>query len=433
MLAPGRPRAFLDNAISVDAIMLILIVVLIAVVVIGLASAVLVTTGRRRGLRRPTGPDRLEAPASDRDAVPTGTSASAGLVLPADIGEPALDDAPALDEAAPLAEPGLLVSPGLAEPTTSEAGEDVGAPVEAPEEPPRLRDRLGRTRSLFAGYLASVRARERIEDATWDDLEEALILADVGAGLTGRILDDLRTRVKREGINRPEDLVDALKAELVAIMQGDRELHLFPDVTNVWLVVGVNGVGKTTTIGKLGLREVGAGRQVVMAAGDTFRAAAADQLQLWADRVGASIIRGNEGGDPGAVVFDAVQHAAARGADLVLADTAGRLHTKTNLMEELKKVRRVAERPPGSVSEVLLVIDATTGQNGLIQAQQFAAATGVTGVVLTKLDGTAKGGIAVAICAELGIPIKLVGLGERPEDLVDFDPFEFVEALVAAP
>jgi fused signal recognition particle receptor len=170
-----------------------------------------------------------------------------------------------------------------------------------------------------------------------------------------------------------------------------------------------------------------------MAAGDTFRAAAADQLELWAVRVGASIIRGNEGGDPGAVVFDAVQHAAARHADLVLADTAGRLHTKTNLMEELKKVRRVAERPPGHVSEVLLVIDATTGQNGLIQAQQFAAATGVTGVVLTKLDGTAKGGIALAIRARLGIPIKLVGLGERPEDLVDFDADEFVDALVSGP
>jgi fused signal recognition particle receptor len=276
-----------------------------------------------------------------------------------------------------------------------------------------------------------VRARDRIDDATWEELEEALILADVGVGLTARILDDLRGRVKQEGINRPEDLVDALKGELVGILQGDRELHLTAGATNVWLFVGVNGVGKTTTIGKLGLRQVRQGHRVVMAAGDTFRAAAADQLELWADRVGASIIRGSEGGDPAAVVFDAVQHASARHADVVLADTAGRLHTKTNLMEELKKVRRVAERPPGSVSEVLLVIDATTGQNGLIQAQQFAAATGVTGVVLTKLDGTAKGGIALAICADLGIPIKLVGLGERPEDLVDFDPAEFVDALVA--
>jgi fused signal recognition particle receptor len=168
-----------------------------------------------------------------------------------------------------------------------------------------------------------------------------------------------------------------------------------------------------------------------MAAADTFRAAAADQLETWAGRVGAEVVRGNEGGDPGAVVFDAIQHAAARGTDLVLADTAGRLHTKTNLMEELKKVRRVAERPPGQVTEVLLVIDATTGQNGLIQARQFADAVGVTGVVLTKLDGTAKGGIALAIRSELGIPIKLVGLGEGAEDLVDFDAAEFVDALVS--
>jgi fused signal recognition particle receptor len=299
--------------------------------------------------------------------------------------------------------------------------------------PPRMRDRLGRTRSLFAGYLSSVRSRQRIDNDTWDELEEALILADVGAELTAQILDDLRRRVKQEGIGSSEDLVAALKTELINTLAGDRELHFAPDATNVWLFVGVNGVGKTTTIGKIGMRQAREGHRVVMAAGDTFRAAAADQLELWAERVGASIIRGNEGGDPGAVVFDAVQHAAARHADLVLADTAGRLHTKTNLMEELKKVRRVAERPPGHVSEVLLVIDATTGQNGLIQAQQFAAATGVTGVVLTKLDGTAKGGIALAIRAQLGIPIKLVGLGEGPEDLVDFDADEFVDALVANP
>ena len=310
--------------------------------------------------------------------------------------------------------------------------EAVPAEIAAPAEPPRMRDRLGRARSLFAGYLSSVRSRDRIDESTWEELEEALILADVGAELTMRILDDLRRRVKQERISDPDELVNALKAELTTILDGDRELHLLPDATNVWLFVGVNGVGKTTTIGKLGRRGVREGHRVVMAAGDTFRAAAADQLELWADRVGASIIRGKEGGDPGAVVFDAIQHAAARNADLVLADTAGRLHTKTNLMEELKKVRRVAERPPGQVSEVLLIIDATTGQNGLIQAQQFAAATGVTGVVLTKLDGTAKGGIALAIEASLGIPIKLVGLGEGPDDLVDFNAAEFVDALVSA-
>jgi fused signal recognition particle receptor len=198
----------------------------------------------------------------------------------------------------------------------------------------------------------------------------------------------------------------------------------------VWLFVGVNGVGKTTTIGKVGAAQHGAGRSVVLAAGDTFRAAAAEQLGMWGERIGVEVVRGNEGGDPGAVIFDAVQHAAARGIELVLGDTAGRLHTKVNLMEELKKVRRVAERPPGHVSEVLLVLDATTGQNGLIQAKQFAGAVGVTGVVLTKLDGTAKGGIALAIQTELGIPIKLVGVGEGAADLIPFDAEEFVDALV---
>jgi fused signal recognition particle receptor len=319
-------------------------------------------------------------------------------------------------------------------------------PADAPEvlaAPPRFRDRLGRARSLFGGYLTSIRAKERIDEATWEELEEALILADVGAPVAAQMLDDLRLRVKNEGIQNADQLVEALKLELIGLLQGDQQLHHAATTattattagepadktTTVWLFVGVNGVGKTTTIGKLGLRQAAAGHKVVMAAGDTFRAAAADQLEMWAGRVGATIIRGSEGGDPGAVVFDAVQHAAARGADLVLADTAGRLHTKTNLMEELKKVRRVAERPPGQVTEVLLVIDATTGQNGLVQARQFAEAVGVTGVVLTKLDGTAKGGIVVAIRSELNIPIKLVGLGEGAEDLVDFDAEEFVNAL----
>jgi fused signal recognition particle receptor len=191
----------------------------------------------------------------------------------------------------------------------------------------------------------------------------------------------------------------------------------------------VNGVGKTTTIGKVARQQSAAGRSVLLAAGDTFRAAAGDQLAMWAERVGVEVVRGREGGDPSAVVFDAVQRAAARGNDLVLADTAGRLHTKVNLVEELKKIRRVAERPPGKVTEVLLVLDATTGQNGLTQARQFLDAVGVTGVVLTKLDGTAKGGIVVAVERELGLPVKLVGLGEGPDDLVPFSPPEFVGAL----
>lgn len=298
-------------------------------------------------------------------------------------------------------------------------------------ERPRLRDRLGKARSLFGGYLGAIRSRERIDESTWEALEEALILADVGADTAMALLDDLRTQVKAAGITNPEELVGRLRDDLVARLDADRSLHLEPGVTNVWLMVGVNGVGKTTTIGKLAHRQRAEGRKVIVAAGDTFRAAAADQLASWAERAGVEIVRGNEGGDPGAVIFDAVQHAAAAGADLVLADTAGRLHNKVNLMEELKKVRRVAERPPGKVTEALLVLDATTGQNGLTQAKIFAEAVGVTGVVLTKLDGTAKGGIALAVQTELGIPVKLVGVGESAEDLIAFDPVEFVDALVA--
>jgi fused signal recognition particle receptor len=307
-------------------------------------------------------------------------------------------------------------------------------PVEAPEAPakPRFRDRLGKARGLLAGYLGTVRARTKIDDDSWDELEEALIRADVGIAATTALLDQLRAQVKAEGISTSEALVDALKDNLKKRLSiADRTLRIEPGLPNVWLFVGVNGVGKTTTIGKVGHLQIGEGRTVIMAAGDTFRAAAAEQLELWSKRVGATLVRGNEGGDPGAVVFDAVERAAARHTDLVLADTAGRLHTKINLMEELKKVRRVADKPPGKVTEVLLVIDATTGQNGLVQAKQFTEAVEVTGVVLTKLDGTAKGGIVLAIQNDLGIPIKLVGLGETAEDLIPFDPDEFIDALFA--
>jgi fused signal recognition particle receptor len=327
---------------------------------------------------------------------------------------------------------------------TVEAPVDVEAPVvvepepaevevvEAPAPRPRFRDRLGKARSLLSGYVGSILSRSDIDDDTWDELEEALVRADVGVGATQAILDDLRTRVKDEGITSSQQLVDVLKDDLKKqLTQADPSLRYEPGPPNVWLFVGVNGVGKTTTIGKVALQQQQAGRSVVLAAGDTFRAAAGEQLELWAQRVGADIVRGAEGADPGSVVFDAVQRAAARDVDLVLADTAGRLHTKVNLMEELKKVRRVAERDDGKVTEVLLVLDATTGQNGLVQAKQFTEAVDVTGVVLTKLDGTAKGGIAMAIQQELGIPIKLVGLGEKAEDLVTFDPDEFVEALFA--
>ena len=320
-------------------------------------------------------------------------------------------------------------------PATTPGEEAAGGTVVAPPPEPELvkpsfRDRLAKARGTFSGYLGSIRSR-KVDAETWDELEEALIRADVGVAATQQILDELRATAKDESITDPEILLDRLKSQLKTLLaRGDRSLRFEPGSPNVWLFVGVNGVGKTTTIGKIARQQQAGGRSVVMAAGDTFRAAAAEQLGMWAERTGADIVRGNEGGDPSAVVFDAVERAAARGNDLVLGDTAGRLHTKTNLMEELSKVRRVADRDPGNVTEVLLVLDATTGQNGLVQAKQFTEAVEVTGVVLTKLDGSAKGGIALAIQATLGIPIKLVGLGETVDDLVEFDPDEFVEALL---
>ncbi len=299
--------------------------------------------------------------------------------------------------------------------------------------PLTLRERMSRARSTLAGAFAGVRGRRGITDETWDDLEEGLLLADVGVGVTTNLLDDLRTRVKAKELTEPDELLDALRGDMKDQLAGaDRALHyeVADDGSpNVWLFVGVNGVGKTTTIGKVANQQKADGRSVLLAAGDTFRAAAAEQLGTWAERAGVDLVRGNEGGDPSAVVFDAVEAATARKVDLVLADTAGRLHTKTNLMEELRKVRRVAEKGAGRVTEVLLVIDATTGQNGLAQAREFGDVSQVTGVVLTKLDGSAKGGIVFAVETELGIPVKLVGVGETIDDLVPFDPDEFVDAL----
>jgi fused signal recognition particle receptor len=328
-------------------------------------------------------------------------------------------------------------------PETEAEIEEALAPVElepGPEaveviERPRFRDRLAKARATFASAFTSVRSRGGIDEATWEDLEDALLSADVGLDVTTELLDGLRERVKAKEITDPDALLEALKEEMKQRLgDADRSLHFEDGVKgapNVWLFVGVNGVGKTTTIGKVGYEQAHGGRTVVMAAGDTFRAAAAEQLHTWAERAGADFVRGTEGGDPSAVIYDAVQRAAARHYDLVLADTAGRLHTKTNLMEELRKVRRVADRDPGRVTEVLLVIDATTGQNGLTQAREFADATEVTGVVLTKLDGSAKGGIVFAIDTGMGLPVKLVGLGEGVADLVPFDPDDFVEALFA--
>lgn len=300
-------------------------------------------------------------------------------------------------------------------------------------EPASLRDRLSKARAAFTGAFLGVRTRQGITDETWDDLEEALLRADVGVAVTTDLLGPLRARVSSKEITQPGALLDALRADMVSRLEGsDRGLSVAPiepGHPEVWLFVGVNGVGKTTTIGKVAAQQRQAGRRVMLAAGDTFRAAAAEQLAAWAERADAEFVRGAEGGDPSSVIFDAIERAAARDIELVLADTAGRLQNKTNLMEELRKVRRVAEKGQGRVTEVLLVIDATTGQNGMSQAQVFAEVTDVTGVVLTKLDGSAKGGIVFAIETQLGLPVKLVGLGEQLGDLVAFDPAEFVGAL----
>lgn len=357
-------------------------------------------------------------------------------------------------EKAAVAEPEVAPGPEAPAPPVEAEPEVLQAPaVEAePEVPvapapevvelPTYRSRLGKARSLLSGYLGAVRTRGKIDSTTWDDLEEALIRADVGIGATDALLDDLRGRVKAEKITSPDALVEALKADLVSMLSSPDATLALPGISqdgrgaeadgrsiDVWLFVGVNGVGKTTTVGKVASRLSSGGTRVLLAAGDTFRAAAGEQLETWASRAGADIVRGAEGGDPSAVVFDAVQRAASRDYGIVLADTAGRLHNKANLIEELKKIRRVSDRPPGRVTEVLLVLDATTGQNGLAQAKVFLEAVDVSGVVLTKLDGTAKGGIVVAIQRELGVPVKLVGLGEGVGDLIDFDPASFVDAL----
>ena len=301
---------------------------------------------------------------------------------------------------------------------------------------PSFRDRLGTARSALGGYLGSVFGRGAINEQTWNDLEDALIRADVGVGTAAEIISAVRANAADEGFDDASQLGELVKAEIVSRLEGfDRSLSVDVSAAQgesgpaVWLFVGVNGVGKTTTIGKLAQRQSAAGRSVVLAAGDTFRAAAVEQLTVWSQRTGAEIVQGSEGADPSSVVFDAIEHAAARSVPLVMADTAGRLQTRTNLMEELRKVRRVAEKGSGTVTETFLVIDATTGQNGLSQARQFTQAADVTGVILTKLDGSAKGGIVIAIHSELGVPVKLAGLGEGINDLVDFNPAEFVDAL----
>ncbi|MGI9578358.1 MAG: signal recognition particle-docking protein FtsY [Microthrixaceae bacterium] len=399
------------------------ILLLVLVVLVVLAGLAFVEVGRRRSRppEIPTGRPKLGG-GKDADGASEGEESGGGT---------AVLDAPVLDESAldePVADEAALDEAALDEALVDEPAIDEAALEELLR--PSFRDRLGRARSSFTGYIGSVLSRSEINDASYEELEEALILADVGIGPTQELLDGVRAAVAEQKLTTTAELVQTLKDQMKSTLAGPVDLAIADTDPTIWLFVGVNGVGKTTTIGKVGRRLVDEDKTVVMAAGDTFRAAAAEQLQTWAERCGAELIRGAEGGDPSSVIFDAVEAANSRGADVVLADTAGRLHTKTNLMDELSKVRRVADKGAGTVTEVLLVLDATTGQNGLNQARQFAEATDVTGVVLTKLDGSAKGGIVFAIRSELGLPVKLVGLGETAGDLVDFDADEFVDALI---
>jgi fused signal recognition particle receptor len=290
-----------------------------------------------------------------------------------------------------------------------------------------LEDGLRRTRGGFMSRLRGLLVGDAIDPATWDEVEESLIAGDVGAELAMDVVDRARDRGASGGA------AAAVRRELASILVERRagwRLSVQETRPAVVLIVGVNGTGKTTTIGKLATREAAAGRRVVLAAADTFRAAASDQLRIWADRAGVDIVAHAAGADPAAVVFDALDAAVARQADIVLIDTAGRLHTKANLMDELAKIRRVIDRRlPGAQPETLLVVDATTGQNGLAQAAAFHETVGLTGIILTKLDSTARGGIVFAIEDQLGVPVRFAGVGERPEDIVDFEPEAFVEAL----
>ena len=390
----------------------IIIIVVVAVLLLGVGGTVLLRPrgmhGTRRGRAREldlTGP---LPKASDNTSPGSGTTSTATLPTAAEL----------LAPSAPAAPP----RPSLEKPPPS-AGRMV-----------RLRARLARSQSGFGSALLALLSRDRLDDETWDEVEEVLITADVGVTPARQITSDLQTRVKVEGARTPDEVRAMLRGELLAQVETEASRSLRTQRHEgrpaVVLVVGVNGTGKTTTCGKLARSLVGDGETVVLGAADTFRAAAADQLQTWGARVGAQVVRSDKDqADPASVAFDAVATGIEREADVVIIDTAGRLHTKNDLMDELGKVKRVIEKRT-SVDEVLLVLDATTGQNGLRQARVFAEVVDVTGIVLTKLDGTAKGGIVIAVQRELGVPVKLVGLGEGPDDLAPFDPATFVDAIL---
>ncbi|MFN8433813.1 MAG: signal recognition particle-docking protein FtsY [Anaerolineales bacterium] len=294
----------------------------------------------------------------------------------------------------------------------------------------RWREGLSRTSKAAFGQIASILGTSEITDETWDDLEATLIQADLGIETASSVLEDLKRLTRTEGWTRSEELFSALKAELRSRLIQPPAISL-NDKPTVILVVGVNGSGKTTTIAKLSAKFVGEGKKILLGAADTFRAAAVDQLQVWGDRLNVEVIAGAPESDPGAVAFSAVQAGVARGVDIVMVDTAGRLHTRFNLMEELKKVNRVVGKAlPGAPHQVWLVLDATTGQNALQQARSFKEAVNVSGVILTKLDSSARGGMAFAIQRQLGLPILFAGLGEKPEDLTPFDPDAFVDGIL---
>jgi len=347
-------------------------------------------------------------------------------------GRPPVETAPV--ETAPVETAPVETAPVETAPVEVEAAEPT---LEVPEPTAgrlvRLRSRLARSQNTLGKGLLTLLSRDRLDADVWEEAEDALLTSDVGVAATTEIVERLRERTRVLGTRSASELRALLAEELVQAIgpDVDRTLHTTPHESRpaVVLMVGVNGVGKTTTCGKVARVLIADGRTVLLGAADTFRAAAADQLQTWGDRVGATTVRGPEGGDPASVAFDAVKQGTDKGVDAVLIDTAGRLQNKTGLMDELGKVKRIAERH-GKVDETLLVLDATTGQNGLAQARVFLEVVDVTGLVLTKLDGTAKGGIVIAVQRELGIPVKLVGLGEGPDDLAPFDPEQFVDALL---
>lgn len=410
---------------------IVILAVVIAVVALGAISGLVVSSRKKKQLppAPPSSPSVTAPPAEPHVGEEAETPRPEPRRTVEEVELPAAD-APVAE--APVAEPEVPAAP------EAPAAPEIEVPEPTAGRLVRLRSRLSRSQNSLGKGLLTLLSREHLDEDTWEEIEDTLLTADVGVAPTQELVERLRERVKVLGTRTPEELRALLREELVALIGADtdRSVHTEPGVgvngeekPGVVLVVGVNGVGKTTTTGKLARVLVADGKSVVLGAADTFRAAAADQLQTWGERVGARTVRGPEGGDPASIAFDAVKEGIAENADVVLIDTAGRLHTKTGLMDELGKVKRVVEKH-GSVDEVLLVLDATTGQNGLVQARVFAEVVDITGIVLTKLDGTAKGGIVIAVQRELGVPVKLVGLGEGADDLAPFEPGAFVDALI---